>query len=153
MTALDVERTRRFAAGTARASRRQLGLSVALIAGIIVVLVAIGAPTSALVKPACIGVFLIAVHTRRLVLAKAELRQPRADGAFIRSHRRSHLLRGRIFLVACPILVLYTLTRLWLEEPPAPTGAWLATAGIVGFLGVGYVWWIRALRDVRKWPR
>jgi hypothetical protein len=123
-----------------------MAISVAICGLILGWYVRRGAPVIAYVAVAVIAAFLIVYNVARVVRARSALREPAFLESFAAAQRRSHRLRGRIYLVGAPILIGATwfgaFTSLMHPE------SWVVLLAITLFLSGGWWWWFRAIRRV-----
>lgn len=140
-----------FARGTIAGSKRHLAQSAMLAAVVAALGALIGAPAIHLVGIGVIGAALVAYNLLRIRNAKRALQSAEGGRAFVRDQRQSHLVRGKLYLVASPLLVVAVAIGLAREQPSVPVGAWLAFVACAAFIAYGWVWWARALRRVRHW--
>ena len=146
MTAASDDRPlKSHASMTVRKSWEHMGLSVALCVAILAWYAIRGAPVAAFVGVTGIGVFLVAYNIVRITRARDALREPARLAAFAKGQRRSHKIRGRVYLVGAPIVVGVTWIGM-LSLPHAPADAWAVLLGLTLFLSVGWVQWLRVLR-------
>ena len=139
-----------FARETIAASKRHLLTSV--------VLTVVGGSALALTgylpgafTMAGIGSFLVLYNVFRIRAASRALSSTDLGTTFVRGQRRSHLVRGTVYLVGSPVLVFITAFGLASKDPGAPAFEWLLFGAICAFLAYGWVWWLRTLRRVRLW--
>jgi hypothetical protein len=152
---MDEAQLRRFAERTIRGSRHNVRFgiiaTVAVEAFEILARAGIGVHASVL----AILALSLAYNTVRIRAARRAIALGTLEA--LRKHlddqKRSHLLRGRIFLVAAPVLVVGTSVATLLTIRSADRPALYVCAVVVAtlFLGRGWFWWRRALRQVAKW--
>lgn len=140
-----------FARGVIAASGRHVVVAGLLVSGLATVAALSGASAPVILVPLGLGASLVLYNLLRIRAAKRSLQSPEAGAELMRQQRRSHLVRGTFYLVASPILLLGVALGLASERPAPPLAAWLLFAAIATVLGVGCLWWLRALRRVRAW--
>jgi threonine/homoserine/homoserine lactone efflux protein len=134
-----------YAVTVVRRSWRHMGLSVAMCAAILGWYASRGASPAAFIGVTCIGVFLVIYDVIRIVRARDALAEPdRLDG-FASEQRRSHRVRGRIYLVTAPVLVVVTWIGM-LASSREPWDSWAVLIGGTTFLAAGWAWWFNVLR-------
>jgi hypothetical protein len=104
-----------------------------------------GAPTTAFVAVSSIGALLLVYNLVRIARARAALREPATLARFAEGQRRSHRIRGRIYLVGTPIVLGVTWMGV-LMSGRVDADAWVVLAVITAFLVAGWVFWLRVLR-------
>ena len=140
-----------FARGTIRGSRRHLLLSVVWFTAVAGAVLASGASVLTVVVLAAICAGLIAYNLVRIRAATRALGSPQLAHDFVLAQKRSHLVRGRIYLIASPILLAGTGAGLAHEQPTPPPYAWAVFAFTGAVLVYGWIWWVRTLRRVKLW--
>jgi hypothetical protein len=136
---------RLIAQGTIRGSLRHLVLSVVMGVTILAWYATSGAPRSTYVVIVAIGVFLVAYNVSRITRARRALAAPEQLADFAAGQRRSHRVRGRIFLVAAPVVLALT----WIGSIVGGTlsrDSWIVLSGITIFLAVAWFHWFRVVR-------
>lgn len=152
---MDDARLRGFAEGAVRGSRRHMVMSL-LVCGAVEAF-EISVHASAGVHAGVIGilVFLVVYNVLRIRLARRALAAGTADAlrAFVHGQKRSHLVRGRIFLIACPVVVAagWASTLYELRSTDRPAIYVVAMLATTAFLAWGWLFWWRGLRRVAQW--
>ena len=141
---------RAFARGTEHASLRHLRFSIPVGIVVLVCEVVLGGGPFAYAFVGALTIVLVFYNIVRIRSARrAAAGSIEAGRAFILEQRRSHLVRGRLFLVGVPVLVAVT----WAGALRASMSTFALNALLIttGFLAVGWCWWWRALPRVRRW--
>jgi hypothetical protein len=110
------------------------------------------ASVGAYVFIAATTVFLFAYNFFRIRSARRALAAPGRLPEFARAQRKSHLVRGRIYLVAAPIIVVVTWLLLARDLPSVPPSHVIVAAAGTVFLGFYWLVWLRTIRRIRRDP-
>lgn len=141
----------RFARSVISASKRHLLISVLGTLALEAANYATGASILTMAILATIGTSLVLYNLLRIRRAARALESTTDAGEFVVAQRRSHRVRGKVYLVASPIVLVATGLGLVLERPRPPLGAWVAFLLVAAVLAYGWIWWRRALRQVEGW--
>lgn len=136
--------------GVERGSRRHLATSIAVGAVVFACEAGLGGGPVAYVFVVLVTGMLVACNVGRIRSARrAVTGSLEAARAYVLGQRRSHLIRGQVFLVGAPVILAIT----WAAalRVPLPVFGWVVLLGGTGFLAYGWGWWWRALPRVRRW--
>jgi hypothetical protein len=123
-----------------------MAVSVLLCAAILGWYAARGASAVAFVGVVVIGVFLVVFDAVRIAGARAAIREPSSLSRFADGQRRSHRVRGHLFLVGAPVILAGTWAGTLMSSSRLPADAWAFLLATTLFIGVGWVWWLRIVR-------
>jgi hypothetical protein len=123
-----------------------MAVSVLLCAAILGWYAARGAQAVAFVGIVVIGVFLVVFDVVRIARARAAIREPSSLPRFADGQRRSHRVRGRLYLVGAPVIVAVTWAGTLMSSSRVPTDVWAVLLATTLFIGLGWVWWLRVVR-------
>jgi hypothetical protein len=140
------ERWAALAKFTVRASWRHMALSVLINGLILSFLVAHGAGLVPQLFIVGCGVTLVTYNFFRIRGARAALASPSRLERFVDGQRRSQQVRGRVFLVIGPVLVVGAWMGVLLHRDQMRSDTWFMMAVITLFLGWGWRLWWRTLK-------
>ena len=135
----------RQAGMTVKRSWQHMAVSVALCAAVVVWYAVRCAPASVFFGVTGIGAFLVVYNVVRIARARAAVREPSRLERFAQGQRRSHWIRGRLYLVGAPILVAATWVGT-LTTSRLPVDSLLALVIATVVMALGWVWWFRVVR-------
>jgi hypothetical protein len=130
---------------TVRRSWQHMAASITLCAATLGWFAVRGASAWEYAEVVGLGAFYVGYNVVRIGRARVALRDPSELESFAAGQRQSHRVRGRVFLVAAPILVAAT----WigaLRAPRLPMDSWVVLVATTLFLLGGWVWWLRVVR-------
>jgi hypothetical protein len=139
----------RFARTTLRRSRTHLATTVLLYGGIAIWFASVHASAGYFAFLVAAGLFIALYNLRRMRSARLALANPERLSSFAADQRRSHRLRGTIYLAVTPPLLGAT----WygaVTTSGMTTSSWVMLTGATLFLAWGGVFWARALLTLRR---
>jgi hypothetical protein len=139
-----------IAVGTVRGSFRHVTLSTIVFAVVIAYVAAEGAGAMAYAAVGAMYALLVAYNVGRIRVARRALAGDLAAlRAFAGGQKRSHVARGRAFLVVAPIIVAVG----WVDAVRSRASHELIAMGAVtAFLAWGWMMWWNGLKRWRSYP-
>lgn len=128
------------------ASRRHMAMSVVLCSSGLIWYALQSSSLSSCVFMIAVMALLVAYNAVRIRGARRALRDPSRLGQFYERQVRSHRVRGRVYLVAAPIIVITTWTGIALSREHVPLDAWMILIATTIGLVYGWLVWRRALK-------
>jgi hypothetical protein len=122
-----------------------MGFTIAVYAAILGWFASRGVSRSAFLAVVGMGILVMTYNVVRIARARAALREPVRLEGFAAGQRRSHRVRGRVYLVGAPILIGVTWLGM-LASSHSPMDAWAVLIACTLFLSAGWVRWFVALR-------
>ena len=142
-------RLRAQAATIVRRSWQHLGASVVLCVAIAAWFSTQRAPAWAYGIVVGVGALSVTYDLLRIAVARRALRDPSRLEGFASGQRRSHRVRGRVYLVAAPMLIVATWLLAFASAPSAfAPASWAVLAFTTLSLMVGWWMWLRVVRRI-----
>jgi hypothetical protein len=146
------DRWRRLASDCVRGSWRHMATGTMICAAIIGWYGWRGAAMSSIAVVAAFACVIVGYNFARIFGARRALHDPSRLRGFSLGQRRSHLVRGRIFMVAMPLILIVTWTGVAFERARLPTDAWVVLVGTTLFLVWGWRTWRQGLARMHATP-
>ncbi len=146
------DRWRSLARDCVRGSWRHMATGSMICAAIVAWYGWRGAATSSIASVAAFALFIVGYNLRRIFAARRALGDPSRLRGFSLGQRRSHLVRGRVFMIAMPLILVVTWTGVAFERARLPADAWAVLAGTTLLLAWGWRSWRRGLARIHATP-
>jgi hypothetical protein len=146
------DRWQRLARDCVRGSWRHMATGSMICAAIVLWYGVRGASMSRIAFVVAFAMLVVGYDLGRIFAARRALRDPSRLRSFSLGQRRSHLARGRIFMIAMPAILIVTWTGVAFERGRLPADAWIVLAGTTLFLALGWRAWRRGLARMHATP-